>query len=249
LGDVNFGRLRLPKIGRHLKIPIGDDDPRAYHNSRKENLVFHFVLHQFFSSPMSPRMDDISSAMDSIFPSEEDIMILIYTAANATSRQVRFAQEVVSSLRSSPIRSEEAKDLWYSQNDLAAFKAEVREIALSLREGHPVKCESTRGLKNWNDVERCKHRITMTIRYTLQAHGEGMSADQIATVARKCTAWSKEVALVQALHDYCDAYEPSMSSLVPEVNIAPPEFSATKKRNAATLATASPERRVRCRIH
>jgi hypothetical protein len=195
-------------------------------------------------------MDDISSAMDSIIPSEEDIMILINTAANATSRQVRFAQEVVSSSsRSSPMRSEETKDLWYGQHDLAAFKAGVLEIVLSLREGCPIKCESTRGLENWTHVERFQHRRTMTTRYTLQAHREGMSADQLATVTRKCTSWSKEVALVQALHDYCDVYEPSMSSLVPEVTIAPPEFSATRKRNAATLAAASSERRVRRRMH
>lgn len=194
-------------------------------------------------------------------------MMMLHTAADqssssSTAKEVRFSEEVGTAIRQDCRSSthEEIQARWYSPKDLQDFKDEFRQVVVSQRLGqqqprHRSCCEesSVRGLEKWKDVEGFKHRLTMTIRCLLQAQKEGISQEKIAEISQNLSAWSQEVAMIQGLHDYCDAYKPSMSSLVPKVQRTPPKFPVLKSKRArrgscSDGASSNSERRVRPRI-
>lgn len=157
-----------------------------------------------------------------------------------SKRRVRFAP-LVSTCSSSPLPFEDLKQLWYHPEDFASFKTEARKLAGS------SNSDDVRGLEHCN-VERQKHKF-LSIRCTLSAHRRGMSADDTAVVAKKCTAWSEETAFVQGCHDYYSVYEPAMTAFIPQVSSIPPEFPfAMKKRVASQSSQPESERRVRRRV-
>jgi hypothetical protein len=152
------------------------------------------------------------------------------------------------------LAKEDVRDLWYSQPDLAGFKSQARKLASGIRNATTASLstpsEQLRGLEHCS-IERQKHRF-MSIRCTLSAHRRGMSEDQTAMVARKCTVWSGEIAFVQACHDFANVYQPAMRSMIQNVTSSPPEFPfMMKKRTTSSSASASAaegsQRRVRSR--
>ena len=169
------------------------------------------------------------------------IVMMQRLAEQPRRRQVRFAP-LVSTCSSSLLPFEDLKELWYDPEDLASFKSQAREIASS------STSDDVRGLEYCN-VERQKHKF-LSIRCTLSAQRKGMSPEDIAIVAKKCTAWSEEIAFVQGCHDYYCVYEPAMASFIPQVSRIPPEFPYAMKKRRASSKPSPPisERRVRRRV-
>lgn len=181
----------------------------------------------------SPTMDSNST--------QYFIFMMQRLAEQPRIRKVRFAP-LVSTCSSSPLPFEDLKELWYDSEDLASFKTQARKLASS------SISDDVRGLEYCN-VERQKHKF-LSIRCTLSAHRKGMSPDDTAIVAKKCTAWSEEIAFVQGCHDYYSVYEPEMTAFIPQVSIIPPEFpyAMKKKRVSSKLSPPESERRVRRRV-
>jgi hypothetical protein len=181
-----------------------------------------------------------------ILPTPEDFMALTKVLAKPTTtkRRVRFAPAVSSSSSTCPLAREELSELWYNQQDLANLKYQARKLAMAARQhGNKHNYDVLRGLENCT-LERHLHRHR-TIQCTLSAHRKGMSAGETAMIARRCTAWNEEIAFVQACHDYCTVYQPSIAAGIPEVSNTPPKFPFALKR--AIVDLSEPQRRVRRR--
>jgi hypothetical protein len=167
--------------------------------------------------------------MASLIPTEEDIQIMMAEAGvpSTAKKRLRFDPDVYVS---SPIGIdvEDTAGLWYTQKETLSFKESLHKLASSETQGHPINGESMRGAERLN-LQRLRNK-SLTREYILQTHRKGASEEHTATVARKCTLWTKEIALIQALQDYCDVYQPSMTSLVPNVVASPPYFSVTPKK-------------------
>jgi hypothetical protein len=56
----------------------------------------------------------------------------------------------------------------------------------------------------------------------LSSYNKKMSPDETAFIAKQCSAWNEEVAFVQACHDYCSVYQPTLR--LPQVPTQPPKF-------------------------
>jgi hypothetical protein len=167
--------------------------------------------------------------MASLIPTEEDIQILMAEAGGSSTakKRVCFDPDVyVSSFMK--IDVEDTAGLWYTQKETLSFKESLHKLASSETKGHSINGESTRGAERLN-LQRLRNK-SLTRECILQTHRKGDSEEHTATVARKCTLWTKEIALIQALQDYCDVYQPSMTSLVPNVVALPPYFSVTPKK-------------------
>lgn len=178
----------------------------------------------------------------------EDFRMLMQAlvAEQASKRRVCFAP-IVMAASAGPLAFHEVKDLWYAQSDLAGFKSQARKMASAIRQNRLEQHDSihtTRGLEHCTP-QRQKHRY-MTIRCTLSAHRKGMSPDQVSLVARKCTAWSEEIAFNQGCHDYANVYQPSMAGLIPAVTSSPPDFPFLVKKKRCADEESS--HRVRRRI-
>jgi hypothetical protein len=187
-----------------------------------------------------------SQTMSSMIPNSEDCKIRMRDLAKPSEKRVQFAP-VVSMSSAGPLVFEDVEAIWYNRTDLAAFKDQARNLASTLKSGSPQSCDLLRGLE-CSSVERQMYRC-MTIRYIVSAYRKGLGTDQTAMIARKCTAWSEEIAFLQAYYDNCSVYQPSIASCsIPEVRSSPPEFVLTRKREVAP-DSAEPQRLVRRRQH
>jgi hypothetical protein len=219
---------------------------RFVHKNKIESLT-NRISHIFLRQTRYKQYIMCSPTMESTIPTREDFMILMRALVKPQKKRVRFTPFVTTSC-AGPLPFEEVKELWYEQSELAAFKHQARSIVRSIRtHGVPKNgfdCDLLRGLEHCT-AERQKHRY-MTIRCTLSAYRKDMSPEKTAMVARKCTAWSEEIAFVQARHDYCNVYQPSMTLLIPATGL-PPTFPFVMKKRVVADAVVS-ERRVRRRI-
>jgi hypothetical protein len=142
-------------------------------------------------------------------------------------RGVRFSSLVETS-RPGPLAclKEDLKELWYKQEDLRMFKSQVRNEIVNADNSTPL----SRGLEHCTP-NRLRHRI-LAMQCTLSAHRKGMGADHTASIARRCSSWSTELAFVQGCHDYCTVYQPSISKMIPSVNsISPPQFPFSMRKS------------------
>jgi hypothetical protein len=138
-------------------------------------------------------------------------------------RQVRFfeARIVTLLVPGSEMSQEERDEIWYQSIQLEGFKTQARNQCRKMR----VCChiaveeeekESPRGLEHRVCLERQKNKV-LGMRCILKAQSQFSNSDHIAMVAIKCTAWAREVALVEASRDFCEAYHPELTALVPDV--------------------------------
>jgi hypothetical protein len=175
----------------------------------------------------------------SLIPTEEDIQILMAEAGGPSTakKRVCFDPDIYVSMSPIGIDVEDTECLWYTQKETLSFKESLHKLASSKTQGHPINGESMRGAERLN-LQRLRNK-SLTREYILQTHRKGASDEHTATVARKCTIWTKELALIQALQDYCDVYQPSMTSLVPNVVASPPYFAVLPKKRV--VPDSSPE--------
>ena len=161
-------------------------------------------------------------------PSPEDCLkilrILQDDHPESTSRRVRF-NTLPSFNASLDSISLDMDSLWYQPAEITAFRKKARKSLKrfqKMKDLGLVTNAKFRGLECWALERRLyRHR---TIQCTLSAHKRGMGPDLTAQIARRCTLWNEEIALLQASHDYCHAYEPAKASSIPKVFNVPPEF-------------------------
>ena len=183
----------------------------------------------------------------------------------------------------------ESKNIWFSASDFAKSKANgikmassYRKMAASIKQiQHQQPSASSllssssspvtdhRGFESCTDARR-RYRL-LSNRCAIHAHKHGMK--NVAAIYQKRNKWAREVALVQAIHDYIEIYDvlPSdddddekraslifaaLRSLPPVASMIPPtEFSTmTLKRKMIRPswneqdAETIPRRRVKQRV-
>eukprot|EP00980_Cylindrotheca_fusiformis_P020083 scaffold7161_cov133-Cylindrotheca_fusiformis.AAC.6 len=172
-------------------------------------------------------------------------------------KQVCFAQTVRMSTPS-PLHFDEVKDLWYNRSELSAFKSQARQVvSKSRREAARAKMSDLPSLATTLDLRGLEHctaerqlRKVLSVRCTVSAFRRGLQAEQIASIAQKCTAWNSQYAHLQGCHDYCNVYKPDMITAIPQLVNTPPAFPiAMRKRRVGEEVVGSSQRRVRRRVN
>lgn len=126
------------------------------------------------------------------------------------------------------IPQEQSRQIWYPSAELEHFKTEARSLCRQLREQHKAASGSMnhhqtvvpRGLEQRVCCLRQKHRY-LAIRCVLKAQERCRHPDFVGAVAQKCNQWAKEVAQLEAQHDYVDVYRPQLKALLPTVKDIP----------------------------
>lgn len=113
----------------------------------------------------------------------------------------------------SSLTQQERNELWYHPTELVGFKIEAREISRRIRTNNPLDDECSRGLEHRISMDRQKNKY-LAIRAILKAQ-DRHSPQDLATIASRCTAWAKEVALLTGHSDYYRCYNPELAHLVP----------------------------------
>jgi hypothetical protein len=179
---------------------------------------------------------------------EDDCIPSSGTRTSKRTRRVHFSTEHFStSSRHSP---QNADRLWYQPAEIISFKQEARKLVKASRSNLFHSDDMMRGLESCT-LERQLNRHK-TIQCILSAHKKGMKPDDTAKIAKICAAWSEEVAFVQACHDYCNVYQPTMKGQLPKLSNSPPEFPFALRRGKSRSnnrdQSSSRRRRVRRRM-
>jgi hypothetical protein len=177
------------------------------------------------------------------------------TTPSKPCRKVRFHDaRIVSYVTPASSMSQEERDAaWYPTNHLDAFKTEARSLSRKLRL-EPWTCTKgsshARGLEHRVSLERQRNKI-MALRCILKAQHKFTDSEHVAIAARKCTAWAREVALVEGSRDFCEAYCPALTSLVPGVVSSSSDFpfGVVKRRRSCSESSQEADRCVGPRIH
>lgn len=196
--------------------------------------------------------------MESIIPTEEDLFILIHEVSKpeiAIERHVRFAPVPIFSTLEGPISCcDNVGERWYQKEEIGKFKLYVQNLTTAVIRGEKPKAESTdgtyRGLEHYCDLNRLKRKQEV-IAHVLKVQGT-VKDNRFGTIVHDCTAWHRDIAFAQGLHDYCDVYNPSMASSMPRLP-SPPEFQLGQKEtdesskkgrcaNTSTLTPPTPKR-------
>jgi len=115
--------------------------------------------------------------------------------------------------------SQEAVDIWYTDDDMASFKKDGRDMTLSYRnltstnnnKNNDRDLSTYRGFE-YGSIRRQRHKIVSN-RCVLYAQRQGMNAREIASVYRKANGWFTDVAFLQAVHDCIEIYDDDNSTV------------------------------------
>lgn len=122
---------------------------------------------------------------------------------------------------------EERANIWYTQDDLVAFKNEARDISRKIRFS-PEAVDESRGLEHRISSER-QQRKCLAIRAIIKA--QSSHPEQLPMIASRSSAWAKEIALRVGHRDFYQAYQPELAHLVPmTLPTTHPELPSTRKR-------------------
>jgi hypothetical protein len=206
--------------------------------------------------------------MDSIVANSDDFLMLlrVLTKNNEDSnddcepskrKRVRFSTEVTTSAPARELTPSERKDLWYDSEAISNFKIHGRKAILSkkgyrnsnsnsnsnvVEQDDEEVVETTRGFENCTlERQLQRHR---TVQSVVSSHRKGMSPGQTATVSKRCSKWNRDIAILQARHDYLDVYQPGAP--LPAISNKPPTFPFALRRSSDTDPKAQ-QRRVRRR--
>lgn len=135
--------------------------------------------------------------------------------------------------------------LWYTDNEIAAFRTDARLLCRELRASNNSvqsgeEGGSIRGLEFRTSLAR-QERKQMTIRCIVKAQHRATSSQQLARVYRKCSKWSRIMSLTVAHNDFCSAYNLGTSQPLPAMLEYPLPFRSkysTCKRRVNQSAAA-----------
>jgi hypothetical protein len=132
-------------------------------------------------------------------------------------RGVRFSPVVSTVEPTSQLHLAQVKELcWIPTEQLQEFKTEARQLARAGILGNGLEGAT---------MERSLHRHH-SVQCTVEAHRQGLGTEHTAMVSRVCSAWSEELAFVQACHDYLTIYQPEMVPHIPTVASILPSTTA-----------------------
>ncbi|CAJ1929940.1 unnamed protein product [Cylindrotheca closterium] len=121
-----------------------------------------------------------------------------------TASKVRFSPEENEVLDvSSPldkITQEEALQLWYKRTDIKLNQMEARNHVL-----HGLPLEDSRGYERYQ-LDRVKHKALAMKCTLLIAQQPSLTIEEVAQVARECTACSRRQAVLTGAEDFFGAY-------------------------------------------
>jgi len=141
---------------------------------------------------------------------------------------VRFLDTPVAGIVTSisSISREECDDAWYSDNELAGFKNEIRALCKKnldyehisrnpdISDTTSATCEmDTRGIEQRICKNRQQNKF-LALWGTLKAQQRNNDPEFIAAVARKCSVLATELAIMEGARDYCEVYEPDKVGLL-----------------------------------
>lgn len=106
----------------------------------------------------------------------------------------------------SPLSVEEVQHIWYQRVELAYFKLIARNYLIGVNRIN----EEARGFERLLNLDRLR-RKTMAIKCVLLAQRKGMSAEDVATISRRCSEHAVEESFLLGCQDFCDAYQPHMT--------------------------------------
>lgn len=132
-----------------------------------------------------------------------------FLAAETSSKEVVVGQHSSSPAAGQPppqpallLDVEDIEDLWYSEEDHLRQRQHIRAIAQTCRtHNYPFP----RGLEVYGSDQRVRHR-RMTLQCIRNASRNGLEAEQIAEISRRCSAWNAEIAVHQAIRDFASVY-------------------------------------------
>jgi hypothetical protein len=154
------------------------------------------------------------------------------------------------SIESLACLSEMEKDeLWFTDREIECFKARARALCVDLAGLGAAAIvmddddnENIRGLELRLCQERQKRKY-MIVQAILRAQKRFKDPKQLSYIARKCSVWSKTVAVIVAQRDYCALYQPaqidSIAGLPPLENYPLP-FKAKEPCNLPDKRPTSP---------
>ena len=148
---------------------------------------------------------------------------------------------------------EELKSLWYDKETISSIRQrELNKYMKSRRQQTQECCEQEDG--NVRGLEKCslerqlqRHR---TVQCVLSGHKKGMTPEQTALMSMKCSVWNRDVAVLQACHDFFDAYGENQdgrmfrapnrtNSCLPIMsNMVPPPFPFKLRRASCSSPTS-----------
>jgi hypothetical protein len=189
------------------------------------------------------------------FPtSNEDFASLLkaLTSKDASKQQprrkrVRFSSKLSCCSISNKLTREESKSLWYDAQTIFTFRSNARRTAFSMeRKAHVEQQEeekNTRGLEICT-FERQLHRHK-TIQCILSSCQNGHIPERTAMMAQQCSAWNRDMAILQACHDFFEAHQPHLR--LPKICNTPPAFPFQLKRKCDSSSTSHSQIRVQRR--
>ena len=240
-GEFDDDLLISPAIASPSPSP-SPPPPHHHHHSPVPETGSSLLL----SSPQETTLLDDPAVNDS------DDDVIASSNGKRKRKGVRFHEARVVSLLvpGSEMSQTERNVLWYHTSELDAFKTQARNQCRQMRVTCAIECvspfqqqhlyeESCRGLEHRICLERQKNKV-LAIRCTLKAQSRfNHNADDIALVAVKCTAWAKEVAMVEASRDFCDVYHPHLSSVIQDVASPTSNFPLPFRRSGERSISSS----------
>jgi len=105
------------------------------------------------------------------------------------------------------ITPEHVTDMWYSRKEIRSFQAEVKSVILS---GLPSS-EETYGMERYQ-AERTRQKKSI-VSYVVLSQKVKKDPEFQSYISRRHTSSFKEMALNQALENFCEVYDPLGSLL------------------------------------
>ncbi len=132
------------------------------------------------------------------------------------TRKVSFPSEMTAVIPDpTSASSVDFEQFWYLQDELTLFRSQARDMCRHMRNFTNIslctlswdnmenKCD-TRGLEQRSCLERQRRKF-ITNKFILKASHE-LSADRLAELTTKVTAWAVELAVQEAIRDFHRAY-------------------------------------------
>ena len=158
-----------------------------------------------------PALDDSAESSGEFASS-----IVVKRLKNSPARHRVAFQETIReiSIESLTSLSESDKNvLWYKDDEIEAFKETARDLCSEIRLGLNTEERIVRGLELRLSQDR-QRRKYLIIHAILRAQRR-YQPKQLSNICRKCSAWSKVVATIEAQRDYCELYEPERLLTIP----------------------------------
>jgi hypothetical protein len=173
--------------------------------------------------------------------------------------QVRFSSIMGIIVPPSNLTEEENQRVWYTSSELIMMKNEIRTLSRIIRDDHhqhggvllrTIRTTTNRSPSSTSDtistrgleLRLCKNRQqnkALAIWGTLKAQNRNNDPQFIAMLSQKCTAAAKELAIAEAVRDYCEVYNPDaipfLSPNIEAIVLCP--FPVKLKRKCSTTAT------------